>query len=274
LIFTESHAGSEIESHFHDWYEFGYMIEGEQDFTIKNEKFEIGVGDFLMVNSMDMHGRVNKTDCEKYTLLVNDQFIKRLVPEIDLKNLHCNTTTIQSAEEYYLYKKIIETYLRCVEVFLYEDKNKEIVVRALLMILFYQMSLLDNARTSDFSQPSNLVESYIADEIVGFIKLNYHLGITINDIAQHFNYSDAYISKLIKERTGLTFLQFLNELRLRHAVFEITYTNKKLVEICYDSGFGNSKSFINTFKAKHGVTPKDYRANLKNELANKKPSTK
>lgn len=62
--------------------------------------------------------------------------------------------------------------------------------------------------------------------IQNYIQANYQSQISLNDLAQRLYLSNAYLSKYIKKNLGMTFIEYLNNVRLFHAVDEILYTEK------------------------------------------------
>ena len=48
--------------------------------------------------------------------------------------------------------------------------------------------------------------------------------ISLNDLAQKLYLTNAYLSKYIKKRFGLSFIEYVNNVRLFHAVDELLYS--------------------------------------------------
>jgi len=77
-------------------------------------------------------------------------------------------------------------------------------------------------------------------QIQNYIQANYQGQISLNDLAEKLYLSNAYLSKYVKKHLGLTFLEYLNNVRLFHAVDELIYTNKNITRIALDNGFPTS----------------------------------
>jgi AraC-like DNA-binding protein len=73
--------------------------------------------------------------------------------------------------------------------------------------------------------------------------------------------SEVSFSRFIKKRTGKTFVESLNEIRLGHASRSLINTSNTISEIAYKCGFNNLSYFNRIFKAKNGCTPKEFRDN-------------
>ena len=63
-------------------------------------------------------------------------------------------------------------------------------------------------------------------QIQNYIQANYQSQISLNDLADRLYLSNAYLSKYVKKHLGMTFMEYLNNVRLFHAVDELLYTKK------------------------------------------------
>ena len=95
-------------------------------------------------------------------------------------------------------------------------------------------------------------------EIINYINANYQRKISLDDISNHFYLSKTYISKYIKNKMGVNFIDYLNNVRLQHAVDDLKYTNKTILKIALDNGFPNTASFGKKFKETYNMTPSEF----------------
>lgn len=85
-------------------------------------------------------------------------------------------------------------------------------------------------------------------------------GITISDISTAMTSNDKYISLSINKFARMNFNQYINTLRIQEAKILLLETNHEstVQEVAKACGFGNSSSFIRTFKQVTGLTPAFY----------------
>jgi AraC-like DNA-binding protein len=95
-----------------------------------------------------------------------------------------------------------------------------------------------------------------------YINNNYYKSITLKDISKLVNMTDVSFSRFIKKRTGNTFIDSLNEIRLGHASRMLIDTTHSIAEISYNCGFNNISNFNRLFKRKKNCTPKEFRENF------------
>src|SRR5690606_7912664 len=100
------------------------------------------------------------------------------------------------------------------------------------------------------------------DAAFEFMNKNFSSAITLKDVADGVSMSEVSFSRFIKKRTGKTFIDNLNEIRLGHATRMLIETSNTVAEICYLCGFNNISNFNRTFKRKKNCTPSDYRVNF------------
>ena len=88
---------------------------------------------------------------------------------------------------------------------------------------------------------------------------NYHMRITLDDLAKRFSINKFYFQKLFKRYTGFTPNEFLIFTRLNRAKELLRTTNDTINQIAFEVGIENSSHFINQFKQREGITPHAFR---------------
>ncbi|RYY27459.1 MAG: AraC family transcriptional regulator [Chitinophagaceae bacterium] len=102
------------------------------------------------------------------------------------------------------------------------------------------------------------------EKTMEYIKVNFDKQISLTEVAKLSNMTEAAFSRFFKSRTGMTFIDSLNEIRLGHASRLLIDTTRSVAEIAYHSGFNNISNFNRIFKKKKGITPKDFRESYQN----------
>jgi AraC-like DNA-binding protein len=88
---------------------------------------------------------------------------------------------------------------------------------------------------------------------------NYDKNITLEEMAKLVGMTEVSFSRFIKKRTGKTFVDSLNEIRIGHASRLLIDTTHTIAEISYQTGFNNLSYFNRVFKARNSCTPKEFR---------------
>lgn len=104
-------------------------------------------------------------------------------------------------------------------------------------------------------------------EVCRYIKENFRRTITLEEAADHANLTPQAFCRYFKKHTGLTFVGYLNELRIQEACKLITaqrYESMGLV--AYNSGFNSITNFNRVFRSITGFSPKEYYSRYKNNI--------
>lgn len=87
--------------------------------------------------------------------------------------------------------------------------------------------------------------------------------MSLNALADQFQLSVPYVSKLFKDHTDMNFMDYLIRVRMEKAKALLEDFEKKIADVAEEVGYTNAHSFIRIFKKYTGKTPGDYRDHLK-----------
>lgn len=118
---------------------------------------------------------------------------------------------------------------------------------------------------------SNMYESEILisqsksrriSKVCKYIEENISQKISLSDAAMLVNMSDSAFSHFFKKKTGISFITYINNLRVAKACDLLASTSLSASEICYDCGFNNKSNFIRIFTKRKNMTPIEYRNHI------------
>ena len=131
--------------------------------------------------------------------------------------------------------------------------------------LLYDLAISRNQRlltNISFQRTNDFYNSDRIEKIYAYAKENYTKKIKLEDAAKLINMSVPSFSRLIKQRTGKSFVDFMNEIRLGLATRMLIETNKSVSEVGYDCGFNNISYYNRIFRKKQGCTPSEFCTNF------------
>jgi AraC-like DNA-binding protein len=132
-----------------------------------------------------------------------------------------------------------------------------------LMSILHDLSISRNMQLlSDSSFMNTDILSYNSrriEKVMEHINNHFDKTITLAEVAKIAAMSEVAFSRFFKTRTGNTFIDTLNDIRLGHASRMLIETTNSVTEIAYKCGFNNISNFNRIFKKRKNCTPKEFR---------------
>ncbi|SFB79047.1 AraC-type DNA-binding protein [Parapedobacter composti] len=95
--------------------------------------------------------------------------------------------------------------------------------------------------------------------IYNYILQHYHTALTLEDVAAEAYLTPQAFCRYFKKRTGVTFVTFLNEIRVNQACRKLTGGGyDSIAGVAYTCGFNSITNFNRVFKTVIGTSPKEY----------------
>ena len=126
------------------------------------------------------------------------------------------------------------------------------IIRASIEALIVAVNKLEELCNSKSCQDARMVE------IMNYIQANY-IDITLEDLAEKFYLSKPYISKYIKEKSGITFGEMVKKIRMKKAKSLLKGSNMTVENIALSVGYQNVEHFNRLFKKAYNMTPIQFR---------------
>ncbi|HWK58462.1 MAG TPA: AraC family transcriptional regulator [Parapedobacter sp.] len=108
-------------------------------------------------------------------------------------------------------------------------------------------------------------QGYYSDrfsKITDYILRNYHRDITLNEVASEASMAITTFCNFFKEHYRMTFVEYLNTIRIGHVCKLLADSDDNVVTIAYECGFNNLANFNRQFKRLKGMSPSEYRKML------------
>lgn len=109
---------------------------------------------------------------------------------------------------------------------------------------------------------SHLKDANGIDKITDYIEKRFMFPINVEEILANFNLKSSTFHASFKSKTGKTFTEYLNLVRIKHAK-ELLSSKIDILNIALDCGFNHQSYFCRIFKKYTGLTPNEFRKNLK-----------
>lgn len=107
------------------------------------------------------------------------------------------------------------------------------------------------------------------NRVYAYVIANYTQEVHLDEVAHLANMTETAFCRYFKKVTNKTFVALVTEFRIKHACQMLRTSAKPMVEICFESGFGNVSHFNKQFKIWMNVPPLQYRKLTQEWISNK-----
>ncbi|MEK3911749.1 AraC family transcriptional regulator [Paenibacillus sp. FSL H7-0331] len=143
-----------------------------------------------------------------------------------------------------------------------DDYGKHMIIKAKLLeaLTYYARSMRSHTHKSAQLVGSAPVRTKPIWQMIRYLHEHFLESVTLSVLADEFHLHPTYISELFSEYYGIRFLEFLQELRIRHACSLLLSSDMPLSEVAMESGFDAYSTFNRTFRKLKGCSPRAYRS--------------
>lgn len=246
-------------AHIHSDLEILFLIDGNIEVSTQTEVFSLSSGEIAVFNPYQVHSytsisdvpviliiQIDTTFCRPYyPQLTNTRFetshISKIIPEKYLSALSNLCFDIG----YNYFSEVLAYEFMCIG-----DINRLIVI----LLTFVPFQILTDQELASAAHTKKRTE-----RMMTYIHAHFQEKLSLADIAQQENLSVAYLSRFFKSQIGESFQNYVTQLRLEHAIFLLSNTNKTILDISIESGFSDLKYMTKAFFEKFNMTANEFR---------------
>ncbi|MDQ0883843.1 helix-turn-helix domain-containing protein [Peribacillus sp. V2I11] len=249
--------------HIHLGIEILFVIRGEIEVMVNQDSWHLGENDLLLINANDVHTVKGHEDNVVLLLQIPLGSIEQLYPDIHVCYFDCHSSKEDSGL-YLLFDQIRQLLAEIFIAHYQEQDGSELEINSLIYKLV--TLLIRNFKTTHLGQDRfiEMKDERIRD-ILTFIEKNYRKQMSFEEIAKRQYLSLYYLSRYFKQAVGVSFSQYVKQIRLKSAVHELLYTDHNIMKVSLNNGFPNVKAFNKAFKEMYNQTPAEYRGLHKKE---------
>ena len=126
------------------------------------------------------------------------------------------------------------------------------IIRASIEALIVAVNKIEELGSANACTDARMIE------IMNYVQANY-IDITLDDLAENFFLSKPYLSKYIKEKSGMTFGDLVKKIRMKKAKALLKSSNMTVENIAMSVGYQNVEHFNRLFKKAYDMTPMQFR---------------
>ena len=131
--------------------------------------------------------------------------------------------------------------------------------RLSLLLSFISLAIETESKKQHLSRhESDINTNTYVDKAITYIQANFS-NIKISDVARNIGINRSYLTKIFKEKTGVSPQDYLMDRKLSYACKLLLETDAQIQDVARRIGYDNLLTFSKIFKGKYGVSPKNYR---------------
>lgn len=250
--------------HLHDFIEFVYITSGKFTHTVDGVEYPVTKGNLVIINYNQTHNFNGDTSSEQFNILLKPEFIDEQIKNRD------DVFALLEVSGYQGFKDLIDRGKSVIKFSVDERKRFESIMFILEKELEnndsgYEISasscinLLLTMIFRKLSQPSYASGEIINNYILRYIKEHCDEKLTIESFSSMGHYNPSYYSRAFKKYTGLTFTDYLKQVRMEKACDLLLNSNYKIDDIYSKVGYSDKTKFFKDFRKYTSTTPLKYR---------------
>ena len=258
-VFNDS--SSYVPTHWHSAMEIMYILEGEVDVTVGGQTTVLLPGDVYLVDCAVPHSTKSLDGNKAVLIQIPYPLLDRYIPDI---------TSRRFGFDCHSQNPIVRTkILQLIEIIkqmqiVFEIKPDGEILRFNSLVFEFLFQIYHN-----FSQEMETVEAQKENKTFGRIQTildylddNYSSPISLDEISKVACLQKEYFCHFFKKNMGITYTNYLNDLRLSKIRDDLVDTDLPVKLILEKHGFSNYKLFRKMFSETFGCTPTTYRKKL------------
>lgn len=141
----------------------------------------------------------------------------------------------------------------------FQEQIQNEILEILKLDLKISITQRFNSMMSIISESQSVeIDDNLAKKFYEYIEQNYRTQITLEDIANHFNFSRVYFSAYYKKCIGENFTTTLKKIRINKAKELLQNPTAKVANVMHEVGYNHSSHFHSAFKNIVGCSPSEY----------------
>ncbi len=253
-------------SHHHEFSELVIVTGGRGVHVTQQGDIPISMGDVFIISPYEVHGYRELEGLGLVNIIF--EWERLPLPELDLHDVAGFHTLFileprlrrhYSAQRLRLRFEALQYALNLVERLENELVCELPGYRFRTLALFMELIIWLARQYEPVSGAEDGMIPHRLGEVLGYLEHHFTQPISIEQLARMAGLSRSSLFRTFKRALGVSPLEYLLRLRLKHACRNLRQTDEPISEIAFNTGFHDSNYFSRKFKAVMGMSPSEYR---------------
>jgi AraC-like DNA-binding protein len=243
-------TGLDFLAHWHEDIELVFITAGQQCLGINQRQLTLTAGSAVLIAPSDIHYYSKPDKVDGFMFICPAELIGH-----DLPN-HSMHWQIGSTGK-------LETLTRLASQLVHEMTEREpyyeLAAQGFLHLVITHLMRPDQAVACINLDRADHPRTLVMQDILAYLDENFRETIGRDTVTDRFHLSAAHFTRTFKAATGLTFTEYLTQLRLENACHDIGQTYSPITEIALNNGFSSIRTFNRLFRKVLHKTPSSLR---------------
>ncbi|MGN7356990.1 helix-turn-helix domain-containing protein [Paenibacillus sp. SAF-054] len=260
---SNEHGKTLFNHHWHNHMEFLYFTKGSAMVELNSVPYEVSEGDLVVVNSNDLHYGVSRCDDLVYYAMIVDI---KLLHSHSLDAIETKFITPITQNRILFASKISgdDEIISCISSLIHELSQRELGYELSIKSYLYRIItiLLRRYGTHKMTMEDHQLRLKNLERftpVFQFIEDHYQDDLTIDLLSGLAGLSRFHFSRLFKELTGRTVMDYINTLRINKSEYLLRNSRMNISEIALSTGFKDIYYFSRSFKKYKHISPSELR---------------
>lgn len=275
FMLGDTTSGNGVGAHWHYYLEMLYIVKGDLQAQCDNDLYTLHPGDLILFYPQAVHSMHRTTesaeDVEYFVVMIDLNFLN-ITNEYRTRFSKLFRIAYQQNPDYIHFRRRELQELPILQLLTHslEEKRKHyygydvLICSDIASLLTYLMRCLQKKGVDTdtiITAPDDCDASIYS--VSKYIEQHCGETLRVHELAQMCGMSYSYFAKLFRETYNQSCKEYIEFTRINKATDLLLFTNQDLTYISQETGFADCSHLIRTFKKWKGMTPKQWKKNLK-----------
>lgn len=250
MVFRQEKINQYIELHWHEFFELEIVLGGSGYQLLNGRRIELKKGTAYLMRLTDFHEIIPSSELVIYNLKMDEKVLPPNILSILLKTRdilcfeleECELSAVKELFDLCM----IENSLSTPDITYIKN-----IINCMLIKVFKNQHI--SLPQDELSEKNPLQAALL------YLNMHFREDPSLLQMAEILHYNPNHFSAAFHKAVGLTYSEYLNNLKISYAKELLLSTNLKVGDICYESGFSSASHFLKIFKEHVGISPLRFR---------------
>lgn len=259
-----SGAMQTVPAHWHDEVEVIRLDRGKMTVLIGTGPIVLSAGDWIPINSRDIHTTISEAGSVIEVIQIPFPLLKKYIPEADgLRLIRELLNGGRRADRSEAEEAGVGAVIHRLAL-LAEERPDGFVLDFhsdffRLLSMFYRSYMIPAGEAGQDQKGEDRRRLIL---VMDYVNRNYRERITLDEAAGLVSLNKEYFCRLFKRHMGMTFLEYVNEIRFYHVCEDLFSSETGVMTLLEEHGFTNYKRFMKLFHERYQGTPAKIRRQM------------